>query len=100
MRELNLAAARQAILSRRALQELSMLQARLRRVSGLRRTALRILLASRRVTTAVAQREFWLEFFRLDQEYRAAVRRLAQFCAAHAEPLDDVPVRRVVGPER
>jgi len=100
MRELNLAAARQAILSRRALQELSLLQARLRRVSGLRRTALRILLASRRVTTAVAQREFWLEFFRLDQEYRAAVRRLAQFCAAHAEPLDDVPVRRVVGPER
>jgi hypothetical protein len=100
MRELNVAARSQAILSRRALQELSMLQGRVRRVSGLRRTALRILLASRRVTTALAQREFWLDFFRLDQEYRAAVRRLGQFCAAHAQPLDEAPLRRVVGPER
>jgi hypothetical protein len=100
MRELNVAAGGQAILSRRAFQELSMLQARIRRVGALRRTALRILLASRRVTTALAQREFWLEFFRLDQEYRAAVRRLAQFCTAHAQPRDDVPLRRVVGPER
>jgi hypothetical protein len=100
MRELNLAAGGHGILSRRALQELSMLQARLRRVSGLRRTALRILLASRHVTTALAQREFWLDFFRLDQEYRAAVRRLGKFCAAHAEPVAEVPLRRVAGPKR
>jgi hypothetical protein len=98
MRELNVAPGSKAILSRRALQELSMLQVRLRRVSGLRRTALRILLASRRATTAVAQREFWLDFFRLDQEYRAAVRRLGQFCAAHAHTLDEVPL--LVGPGR
>jgi hypothetical protein len=48
--------------------------------------------ASRRSTTPMAQHEFWLEFFWLDQEYRAAVRRLARFCrltppiSAHSAP--------------
>jgi hypothetical protein len=44
---------------------------------------LRLLAASRSATTASAQREFWLEFLWIDAEYRAAVRRLAQFCADH-----------------
>jgi hypothetical protein len=42
-------------------------------------------LASRNTTTAIAQREFWLEFAWVDQEYRIAVRRLAQFCTEHRE---------------
>jgi hypothetical protein len=50
-----------------------------------RGVALRMLVTSRRAATVVAQREFWLEFSWLDQEYRVAVRRLAQFCAAHNE---------------
>jgi hypothetical protein len=41
--------------------------------------------ASRYSTTAIAQHEFWLEFSWLDQEYRAAVRRLAQFCRLHQD---------------
>jgi hypothetical protein len=41
---------------------------------------LRLFLASRHATTLSAQREFWLEFSWLDQEYRAAVHQLAQFC--------------------
>jgi len=41
----------------------------------------------RRSTTLVAQREFWLEFCWLDQEYRDAVRRLARFCLEHTEGL-------------
>ena len=57
-----------------------MLQASVRTLSGPRQTALRIFIASRQATTALAQREFWLEFSWLDQEYRTAVRRLAQFC--------------------
>jgi len=37
-------------------------------------------MASRNATTPIAQREFWLEFSWIDQEYRVAVGRLAQFC--------------------
>lgn len=48
-----------------------------------RNQALRIFVASRNVTTAMTQREYWLEFSWLDQEYREAVRRLAQFCREH-----------------
>jgi hypothetical protein len=68
------------LLSRRALEELSVLQANVHRHGTLRATALRLLVASRHAATAVAQREFWLEFAWADQEYRVAVRRLAQFC--------------------
>jgi hypothetical protein len=50
-----------------------------------RNTALSMFVASRRAATALAQREFWLEFAWADQEYRAAVHRLAQFCAHHHE---------------
>jgi hypothetical protein len=48
-----------------------------------RNAALRNFVASRNTTTAIAQREFWLEFSWIDQEYRAAVRKLAQFCHRH-----------------
>jgi hypothetical protein len=43
--------------------------------------------ASRRSTTVIAQRDFWLEFSWLDQEYRDAVRRLARFCLEHTDGL-------------
>jgi hypothetical protein len=46
--------------------------------------------ASRNTTTPKAQLEFWLEFSWIDQEYRAAVRKLAQFCRQH----ESLPVPR------
>ena len=71
------------ILTRRAVVELSALQASVHELGTHRNAALRLFMASRSATTLLAQREFWLEFSWIDQEYRAAVRRLAQFCAAH-----------------
>jgi hypothetical protein len=73
------------LLSRRALDELGTLQASVQELAANRDTALRMFMASRNTTTAKAQREFWLEFAWVDQEYRIAVRRLAQFCAAHRD---------------
>lgn len=72
------------LLSRRALEELNTLQASVHTLGTTRNQALRIFVASRNVTTTVAQREFWLEFSWADQEYRVAVRRLAEFCGTHA----------------
>ena len=74
---------RQRILSRRAIGELGALQASVQELAGQRSEALRIFIASRSATTTVAQREFWFEFSWADQEYRVAVRRLAEFCAEH-----------------
>jgi len=71
------------VLSRHVLEELGQLQMTVRRLSTDRNTALRMFTASRSVAIASAQREFWLEFSWLDQEYRVAVRRLAQFCTHH-----------------
>jgi hypothetical protein len=71
------------LLSRRALDELGTLQANVRERAADRNAALRIFVASRNTTTPMAQREFWLEFSWIDQEYRAAVRNLAQFCRQH-----------------
>jgi len=71
------------LLSRRALDELGTLQAFVRELAVDRNAALRNFMASRNATTLVAQREFWLEFSWADQEYRAAVRKLAQFCRHH-----------------
>jgi hypothetical protein len=71
------------LLSRRALEQLGALQASVQELATHRNTALRLFVASRHTTTAVAQREFWLEFSWVDQEYRIAVRRLAQFCRDH-----------------
>jgi hypothetical protein len=77
------------LLSRRALDELGSLQALVRDLAAHRNAALRIFVASRNTTTPLSQREFWLEFSWVDQEYRAAVRRLAQFCHHHrSTPLD------------
>lgn len=57
----------------------------MRKLGERRSEALRLFLASRSATTEIAQREFWLEFSSVDQEYRAAVRRLAEFCAEHRD---------------
>jgi hypothetical protein len=73
------------LLSRRALDQLGTLQSSVQELASHRNTALRMLMASRNTTTAIAQREFWLEFAWVDQEYRIAVRRLAQFCNQHRE---------------
>jgi hypothetical protein len=73
------------ILSRRAREELGTLQASVHELGVHRNAALRIFMASRYVATALAQRDFWLEFSWADQEYRAAVHRLAQFCTAHRD---------------
>lgn len=71
------------LLSRRAIDELGTLATSVRELGTRRSRALRLLAASRSATTVAAQREFWLEFLWIDAEYRAAVRRLAQFCADH-----------------
>jgi hypothetical protein len=76
------------LLSRRALDELGELQGLMRKLSTDRNAALRIFTASRFSAIASAQREFWLEFAWLDQEYRVAVRRLARFCVAHRHAAD------------
>ncbi len=75
------------LLSRRALDQLGTLQASVQELATHRNTALRMFIASRNTTTAVAQREFWLEFAWVDQEYRIAVRKLAQFCNDHRDTL-------------
>jgi hypothetical protein len=72
-------------LSRRALDELGALQASVHELGLYRNAALRIFFASRHAATTPAQRDFWLEFAWADQEYRVAVRRLAQFCDNHRE---------------
>ncbi|HYX73126.1 MAG TPA: hypothetical protein VE819_00385 [Steroidobacteraceae bacterium] len=73
--------------SRRALEELGSLQQKVAALAAPRSVALRMFAASRRSTTLAAQREFWLEFCWLDQEYRDTVRRLARFCLEHTEGL-------------
>ena len=71
------------LLSRRALEELGELQKTARQPSTDRNAALRIFTASRFVAIASAQREFWLEFSWLGQEYRVSERRHAKFCLDH-----------------
>jgi hypothetical protein len=70
-------------LSRRALEELGALQASVHELGVHRNTALRLFVASRHAATAMAQRDFWLEFAWANQEYRVAVRRLADFCRTY-----------------
>jgi hypothetical protein len=81
----------QRLLSRRASGELGALEANVHELGTHRSAALRLFLASRNSTTMLAQREFWLEFSWIDQEYRAAVTRLARFCMQHRDG-----VRRLV----
>jgi hypothetical protein len=85
VRQLNPPARTVGILTRRARGELSALQATVHALGAPRNAALRRFVASRHSITPLAQHEFWLEFSWLDQEYRAAVRRLAQFCLLHKE---------------
>jgi hypothetical protein len=73
------------LLSRRALDELAELQDAMQELADHRGAALRIFITSRNTTTPVAQREFWLEFSWIDQEYRAAVVKLAQFCSRYGD---------------
>jgi hypothetical protein len=73
------------LLSRRALEELAELQDAMQELADHRGAALRIFITSRNATTLVAQREFWLEFSWIDQEYRAAVVKLAQFCSRYGD---------------
>lgn len=73
------------LLSRRALEELGALQDAMQDLAANRNAALRMFITSRNTTTVMAQREFWLEFSWIDQEYRAAVRKLAQFCLRYRE---------------
>jgi hypothetical protein len=73
------------LLSRRALEELAVLQAKMQELARDRNAALRMFIASRETTTYVSQREFWLEFSWVDQEYRMAVHRLAKFCLEHRD---------------
>lgn len=77
------AARRNGVLSRRATGELGALEASVQELGSHRSAALRLFMASRNATTRLAQHEFWLEFSWIDHEYRAAVRRLAEFCAGH-----------------
>jgi hypothetical protein len=72
-------------LSRRARTRLGLLQASVSKLAAQRNEALRLFIASRHATTPAAQREFWLEFSWLDQEYRAAVHQLAEFCRQRLE---------------
>jgi hypothetical protein len=76
------------LLSRRALEELGAVQNAMQELAVHRSAALRMLMTSRSTTTPMAQREFWLEFAWIDQEYRAAVRKLAQFCQRYRHPPD------------
>lgn len=69
--------------SRRMQAQLATLQTSVLELATRRNTALRLLSASRRAATFEAQREFWLEFSWVDQEYRIAVNRLAKFCLAY-----------------
>jgi hypothetical protein len=73
------------LLSRRALEELGALQDAMQELAAHRSAALRMFITSRNATTPMAQREFWLEFSWIDQEYRAAVRKLAQFCLRYRD---------------
>ena len=77
--------------SRRAREELGALQVSVQELGVYRNAALRIFMASRHAATAIAQRDFWLEFSWADQEYRAAVRRLADFCLVHRDRGTNLP---------
>jgi len=73
-----------SLLSHRALAELVALQAAVRELAHKRNAALHVLRASRNVAAPDAQERYWLEFSWRDQNYRLAVRKLAQFCAGRA----------------
>lgn len=69
-------------ITRKALRQLGTLQAEMIEREAERTAALRMLLASRAVTTPPVQREYFFEFVWLDQDYRVAVKRVADFCGS------------------
>jgi len=69
--------------SHRMQAKLISLQTSVSRLALRRNAALRLLTVSRHAVTTEAQREFWLEYSLLDQEYRTAVHGLANFCLAY-----------------
>lgn len=71
------------LLSTRSRAQLWKLQDAVRRAAQDREGVLRMLLNAREVLADEAQRELWLEFSCVDQEYRCAVARLAQFVEDH-----------------
>jgi hypothetical protein len=80
------------LLSTRARAELWKLQAVLHKVADERNGLLKVLLDSPGVLTPGAQRELWLEFSWLDQEYRFCVAQLVAFCEKHGskvQPADE-----------
>jgi hypothetical protein len=83
-------------LSRRARSRLGLLQANVSKLGTQRNEALRLFIASRHATTPAAQREFWLEFSWVDQEYRAAVHQLAEFCRQRLAAQDAADRKREV----
>ena len=74
---------RAALLSRRVRAQLGALQTLTHELGVQRNLALRLFVTSHHCATEDTQREFWLEFIWADQEYRMAVRRLAEFCEEH-----------------
>jgi hypothetical protein len=75
------------LLARPARKELCSLQTEVRELAVRRNSAFRLFVASRSVAIDSAQRELWWELVWIDQEYRCAVRRLAQFCTEHRNAL-------------
>lgn len=71
------------LLSTRSRARLWKLQDAVRRASQEREKVLRVLLNARDALAAEAQRELWLEFSCVDQEYRCAVTRLEHFVEQH-----------------
>ena len=60
--------------------KLRALQSGVLELAANRNKVLRMFIASRYVTTPLAQRELWLEFSWADQEYCSAVHDLHKFC--------------------
>jgi hypothetical protein len=71
------------LLSTRARSELWKLQRAVRSAAEERNNVIRILLTSRSALTVGAQRDLWLEFSWVDQEYRICVIQLSAFCTKH-----------------
>jgi len=73
------------LLSRRMRSQLRALQAKVLELEARRNSVLHVFFASRTVTTPPAQRELWLEFSCVDQDYRIAVSELARLCQVHRQ---------------
>ena len=81
------------ILPVRIRRQLNDLESALGEARAARGFALGVFRASVASANASAQREYWLEFSWLDQEYRVAVRKLAVYCARRTLEQADHTVR-------